>query len=419
MTFQPRSLIMAALVSCLAILPFSPQAKAADVPSDQLAAAVTAHPATDSTIADSLTPAPATHVVARDLDNDAGGAISISWSPSSDDREGGRVKEYLILRSDSAGGQFTELGNTARGESTFVDNQAPVGQSFYYKIAAVNFAKAGNEYVWRAAGESETVGPIASTAQWFNTGRLNILIGILLVCGAIIYYIMAAKSGKTFYVRKIAGIEEVENAVGRATEMGRTIYFVPGYHDMDDVQTLASMAILGRVAHIAAQNNTRIDVPVARSMVMVTARETVREAYGKAGRPDLFQDDQVRYLTDDQFGYAAAVDGLFVREKPGTIFFMGAFFGEALVMAETGNSIGAIQIAGTAQPAQLPFFVAACDYTLIGEELFAASAYLSREPKMLGSLRGQDFGKALFLIAIVVGIILEMFGIPIARLFSV
>jgi len=152
--------------------------------------------------------------------------------------------------------------------------------------------------------------------------------------------------------------------------------------------------------------------------VMVTAREAVKEAYSKAGRPDAFLDDQVRYLTDDQFGYAAAIDGLFIREKPGTIFLIGAFFAESLIMAETGNSIGAIQIAGTAQPAQLPFFVAACDYTLIGEELFAASAYLSREPRLLGSLKGQDFGKALFLIAIVLGILLETVGVPVARLFS-
>jgi hypothetical protein len=74
-----------------------------------------------------------------------------------------------------------------------------------------------------------------------------------------------------------------------------------------------------------------------------------------------------------------------------------------LILAETGNSVGAIQIAGTARPAQLPFFVAACDFTLIGEELFAASAYLSGEPRALGSLKGQDVGKAIAMAAIVVG----------------
>ena len=84
---------------------------------------------------------------------------------------------------------------------------------------------------------------------------------------------------------------------------------------------------------------------------------------------------------------------------------LGAFFAESLILAETGNSVGAIQIAGTARPAQLPFFIAACDFTLIGEELFAASAYLSGEPKQLGSLKGQDVGKAIAMLFIVLGVL--------------
>ena len=74
------------------------------------------------------------------------------------------------------------------------------------------------------------------------------------------------------------------------------------------------------------------------------------------------------------------------------MFLRGLFYAESLILAETGNSVGAIQIAGTSEAAQLPFFVAACDYTLIGEELFAASAYLTGEPQQLGSLKGQDAG---------------------------
>ena len=138
---------------------------------------------------------------------------------------------------------------------------------------------------------------------------------------------------------------------------------------------------------------------------MTTARETIKEAYIGAGRPDAYTDDMVRYITDEQFGYVAAVDGIMVREKPATCFYLGAFFAESLILAETGNSIGAIQIAGTAMPAQLPFFVAACDYTLIGEELFAASAYLSNEPRQLGSLKGQDVGKFIAMVAIAVGVV--------------
>ncbi|HEX7400644.1 MAG TPA: DUF6754 domain-containing protein, partial [candidate division Zixibacteria bacterium] len=86
-------------------------------------------------------------------------------------------------------------------------------------------------------------------------------------------------------------------------------------------------------------------------------------------------------------------------------FMFGSFYAESLLMAETGFSTGAIQVAGTANIHQLPFFVVACDFTLIGEELFAASAYLSKDPKLLGSLKGQDVGKLIFLLAILIGVV--------------
>ena len=355
------------------------------------------------------TPRPPSNVEIKDIPNDAGTALDISWAPSPDDAA--LVTKYQVLRSASADGKFEVIGETTKGQNRFTDNNTPEGDLFFYKIVALNEVKIDDRQVAVKASESMVFGPVKPIAQWFNTDRLYILIFLLIICAAIVYFISQAKAGKTLYIRKIAGIEAVDEAIGRATEMGRKIYFVPGIQDMDNMQTLAAIPILGRVAEIAARNDTYLEVPVSKSLVMVTAREAVRDAYGRAGRPDAFREDQVHYLTDDQFGYAAAIDGMVVREKPATIFYMGAFFAESLILSETGNAAGAIQIAGTAEPAQLPFFVAACDYTLIGEELFAASAYLSHEPKLLGSLKGQDVGKGLFLIAIIVGIVLELLGV--------
>ena len=120
----------------------------------------------------------------------------------------------------------------------------------------------------------------------------------------------------------------------------------------------------------------------------------------------MFNEDMVHYLTDDQFAYAAGVNGIMVREKPAACMYMGKFYAESLILAETGNSIGAIQIAGTASQAQIPFFVTACDYTLIGEEFFAASAYLSQKPELIGGVKGQDMIKLVVISAIVIGTIL-------------
>jgi hypothetical protein len=379
---------------------------------------------------DSLTatlyPLPPTDVTVADNPNDAGEAVLVTWMPSPDDiGKEGKVRAYKIFRAlaaDGTPGEFTEVGDGPAGKTaySYTDGNAIDDQFYYYKVLAVNrqYNEAGE--LEEFATESDVAGPVTSSAQWFHQKRISALAGVLLVSFAIIFFINKAKAGKELFVRKIAGMEAVDEAVGRATEMGRAIFYVPGLADMDNVQTIASMSILGRVAELAARYETHLDVPVSRSMVMVTGREVVKEAYSKVGRPDAFKEDQVHYLTDDQFGYAAGIDGMVVREKPATIFYMGTFYAESLILAETGNSIGAIQIAGTAMPSQLPFFVAACDYTLIGEELFAASAYLSKEPKLLGSLKGQDVGKAAILIALIIGLILETFHIwQFSRLFLV
>lgn len=367
-----------------------------------------------------VTPVMVKNVTLEDNPNDAGNAILIKWDLSIDDYAGGKVSAYRIFRSESATGEFVEVGDIPAGSNKFTDNDATDGVSYYYKVSAVNSLKEQGQTSWLVSAESDVVGPVKSKAQWFDFRRSNVFVGMFILCALIVYFIVQAKAGKELFIRKIAGLDAVDEAVGRATEMGKKIFFIPGISDMDNVQTIAGVTILGRVAQLAAEYETWIEVPVSRSLVMVTAREIVKEAYSKAGRPDAFNEDQVHYLTDDQFGYAAGIDGMVVREKPATIFLLGNFYAESLILSETGNSIGAIQIAGTGQPSQLPFFVAACDYTLIGEELFAASAYLSREPKLLGSLKGQDMGKAIILVAILIGVVLETFNIfHLSRFFSV
>lgn len=367
------------------------------------------------------TPAPATNIVAEDTPNDAGGSITISWDISADDFDGGKVKQYRVMRAKAdSPDEFELVGESTAGAVEYTDGNTDDDFEYLYKIETINSWYDANAELVEVSSASEVSSPINSSAQWFRWNKINVFIGTFLLCFFIIYFINQAKSGKDLFIRKLAGMEAVHEAVGRATEMGSKIFFVPGIGDMDNMQTIAAMTILGRVAELTAEYDTYLDVPVCRSLVMVTGREVVKEAFSKVGRPDSFKEDQVHYLTDDQFGYAAAVDGAFVREKPATIFFMGQFYAESLILAETGNSIGAIQIAGTAMPAQLPFFVAACDYTLIGEELFAASAYLSKEPKLLGSLKGQDIGKGVILIALIIGIILETFNIwQFSQLFAV
>ena len=274
------------------------------------------------------------------------------------------------------------------GENTVTDEVPADRTDYYYVVRAVTA---------EAHSDSAPSGAAQSFPQWFKTDKSNVLLFTIVFLLATATTLQMSRRGTQFYIRPIGGINAIDDAIGRATEMGKPILFVPGLHEAGDVPTIAALSILGRVAGKVADYQCRLIVPCYYSMVMVVAREVVKNAYLQAGRPDAYREQDIFYVTQEQFAYVAAINGIMLREKTATNFYLGAFFAESLVLAETGFLAGSIQIAGTDQPIQIPFFVAACDYTLIGEELYAAAAYLSDEPKQKATLKAQDFGKALAL----------------------
>lgn len=342
--------------------------------------------------------APPVNLQAADHPWDHGDKIDLTWNLSADDPA--LVTSYRIYSLESPDGPFSFITIIPSGDQSFTVEKLERGDNYFFKLVAVG--PDSNESL--PAVTTEAVVP---TRQWFDGNRFSLAIIILIFCGSVYYWIRHARMGGELKIRKIAGLEAVEEAVGRATEMGRSCLFIVGIQDMNEIQTIAGITILSKVAKIAAELDAKIEVPTSRSLVMTAAREAVQASYLSMGRPDAYNQDLIYYVTDEQFGFVAYVQGMMVREKPAACFYMGAFFAESLILAETGNSIGAIQIAGTAMPAQLPFFVAACDYTLIGEEFFAASAYLSGEPAQLGSLKGQDVGKIIVGIGIIVGVLMS------------
>ncbi len=255
---------------------------------------------------------------------------------------------------------------------------------------------------------------ISSWPEWlqfaneniFDFNKLNVLVGLAIFGALILYFIYHARRGKELFVRRIPGLESVEEALGRATELGKPILYISGIGYEGDVQTIAAMNILGNIAEQVAHYDTDVIVPCINPIVMTIEQELVKQAYTRAGRPENYKSESIFFVTMQQFAYAAAVSGIMVREKPAANFLMGRFAAESLLLAEAGASTGAIQIAGTASPSQIPFFIVACDYTLIGEELFAAGAYMSREPLLLGSLKGQDLAKFVIVVLLIIGICL-------------
>lgn len=246
--------------------------------------------------------------------------------------------------------------------------------------------------------------------QYLGTGWVAELFTFGLVMLVLINIIRAntgAKKGKDVYIRRIAGLNAIDEAVGRATEMGRPVVMVPGLSDPVNAIVVQALNIFSYVTRVAARFSNPILVCCASASVYTLAQEVIRDVYQEEGAIDRYDTDSVRFISDRQFAFAAGVSGILLREQAAATFFLGEFYAESLILAETANSIGAIQVASSTESTQTPFFIAACDYVLIGDEFYAASAYLTRQPVLVGSLVGQDWCKLLVIGSVLLGALIN------------
>ena len=364
---------------------------------------------------------------AFDTPNDAGETVSLTWSASPSDasdvfyviyvdidKNGAFEKEATRIKSNTSyRTAVPEIYGYKKGNSdyhyvqinprkVFNGETFSKKQVYYFKLALVS---GDNKIVL------DTVTSASARGNLIHTKKINNFVIMIIVSAIILYFIVRARRNPNMFLKKIGGLDAVDEALGRATEMGKPVLFVHGLTTMGSISTIAAISILGRIARKIADYDANLKVVNNDPIVMSVSQEVVKESYLEAGRPDAYNPDNVFLVASEQFPYVAAVGGIMTREKPAANFFIGYFYAEALILAETGSTTGAIQIAGTDAYTQLPFFITTCDYTLIGEELYAASAYLSREPMLMGTLRAQDVGKGLLIVILVLGTILASFGL--------
>ena len=231
-----------------------------------------------------------------------------------------------------------------------------------------------------------------------------VILLLMMFVGPVLYFISRAKKGEEIFIRRIPGIDAIDEAIGRSVELGRPISFSTALTGIGPLLA-ACLGVLRYVARKCARFNTRLLVPCGDPESLVLADATVQAAYRAERRFSSYDPTQLRYLSGEQFAFASGYIGLIEREKVGAAFLFGSFAAESLILAEAGQRIGAVQVAATTDSPQVPFFITVCDYTLIGEELYAAGAYLSRDPVLTGSVRGQDFAKLVVVALILLGVV--------------
>ncbi|RLE50696.1 MAG: hypothetical protein DRJ21_01565 [Candidatus Methanomethylicota archaeon] len=243
---------------------------------------------------------------------------------------------------------------------------------------------------------------------------------VILLMTAIFLYIAyrLLKMGKEIYLRRLPAIDAIEEAIGRAAEMGKPAHYTygagggwgGGLASHQGPQVVASSAILGYVAQLCARYDVRLIVNMMQADAIPLTEEVIRLAYLREGKPEKFDPKIINYFPG-QSPMVTGILGTFQRERPAASFHIGGLYYESVVIGEAAKFVGAFLVAGTANTHQLAFIVATSDYVLIGEELYAAAAYISREPMQVASIASEDWVKFILMAITVIGMILESAGI--------
>ncbi len=178
---------------------------------------------------------------ASDTPEDAGGSVNLTWHMETV----GSIPDSLGVMRIGPSGVEELITTLPVGTVMYTDQSVDNGTEYSYWIVSYM-----GGYI-EATSERAIAVP---SAQWLYRGRIGMLIILSLMAAIIIYYIESSKKGKELFIREIAGLAAVDDAVGRATEMGKPVLYIPGIMDMDDVQTIAGLTILGRVAKVVAES---------------------------------------------------------------------------------------------------------------------------------------------------------------------
>jgi hypothetical protein len=213
-------------------------------------------------------------------------------------------------------------------------------------------------------------------------------------------------------IRRIAAVDAIRDAVGRAVEMGRPVCFTAGGNaKMPDLETptlIASVSLLRYVARLCAEYNAPLIVPVLAPETIPLLDEAIRESYLSVGKPEAYDPiNTIRYLTTEPMAYSTGYMDIVTTEKPGANMMIGALAGqEPIIAGEAGARVGAIQIGGSSRTASVGSVAVMMDYFMVGEEVFAAGAYVSADPTATSSLFATDFTRVLVVALTILGAVL-------------
>jgi hypothetical protein len=240
-----------------------------------------------------------------------------------------------------------------------------------------------------------------------ESGGLVILILFIAFVVIAISTVRIRRRRDSFPVRAIRAYEALTPMVGAAIEANRPVHLSSGSSGLggeNTVLALANAELFYRVAQQAAIGATSPLISTSDTTAIPLAYDTLRRAYQSRGRIQNYRASSVRWYPSGPRSLAFAAmltTSLGVNNVYGNVL-VGSFGPELALIAEAAVRRDQALIAASDQLEGQAVAYAMSDQPLIGEEMFAAGAYLGEEASFRATLVAQDTLRWLLIIGLVV-----------------
>jgi hypothetical protein len=243
-------------------------------------------------------------------------------------------------------------------------------------------------------------------------GLVGLLVLVVFVAVLAFYALVGRRWPGTF--RRLPSLDALGTAIERAVEAGERVHVSLGTGSTigsDSAPALSGLAVLSRIAAATTMSDRPAVATTGDGAMTLLAQDTMRTAFARMGAADRYQPSSGRLLGPSPFSYVAGLPVLLSGEDVSAQVLLGSFGMEGALAAEFGERRGAFVLAGTDDVQSQALLYATAEHPLIGEEVFAAGAYLNVGALHRASLRTQDALRILVIGAILVGTLLRTLGV--------
>ena len=244
---------------------------------------------------------------------------------------------------------------------------------------------------------------------------MNALGLALVLLAAVLLFVLsrARRQGRPRF-RVVPALARLHRAIGLSVEDGTRLLIGLGGTSLLTRNGGSALAGLGLLHDVARDTSVSDRPPVAvagEASLALLAQDVLQSGFREAGAVEFFQPSSGRLAGMTPFSAAAATIPMLTDEHVSAAALIGHHGVEAALVADASERSGIVLAGAADDPAAQAALFASASEALIGEEVFATSAYVGGRPAHVASLTVQDVLRWLIILGILLGAGLKVLGL--------